>query len=531
MKNTIKKSLSVLLSLLLVIGALSIGGFAAQSHDPIIVVSGMGAFPLYYVDENGEKLQVWAPSGDIIKDTVVSVLKKSLTEGGIVNGLLDGLYEDMFAYIACDETGKSINNIEIPLFPESVSHYPETFEDSDHDEDEVGIIKALSRQYGGDNVWFFNYDWRLDPLDDAAGLNSFIQDVKSQSGANSVTLVPCSMGGIVTNAYLYKFGHDDVSKIIYSMVASKGVDMVGRMFNREISVDINTVLEYFFSFEMGETLVQALVNAAQIGIGRSGIDDNLDRLIKKLLNAVNDKAYDELLTKTFANFPGIWAMTPDEYYDGAKESMFGGNMNAELEAKADEYHNNVITKAEELMSAAQDDGIDIYIIASYGFVGAPVTAAAREQTDCLIETKNESFGATIAKYGETLGKDYVAAGTNCADEGHDHLSGDGIIDASTAAFPETTWFIKNNRHVGMNCESDCAKLMLFLTETNGATVNSNEAFPQFNELDAITGGFSAPGEKQTPFSSFIPARFSKLADSLFTLIKYLINLIYQLISK
>lgn len=42
----------------------------------------------------------------------------------------------------------------------------------------------------------------------------------------------------------------------------------------------------------------------------------------------------------------------------------------------------------------------------------------------------------------TLGDDYVQA----RDVGHNCLSEDGIIDASTCMLPENTWFIKNYGH-------------------------------------------------------------------------------------
>ena len=509
MKKMLKSVLSVALSLILALGVCMIAGAKSDVHDPVIVVSGMGAFPLYCVDEDGNETQVWAPSGEVIKNTVVSVLKKSVSAGGFVDGLLDALYEDMFSYIACNEDGTSINNIVFPVFDKSVDNYPEDFEGSENNEDEVGIVKALCRQYGAENVYFFNYDWRMSPLNDAVALNDFIENVKAEKGASTVTLIPCSMGGTVANAYLYKYGSSSVSKIIYSMVASKGLDMVGELFNKNITVSVDTVLEYFFSFEMGTVLVQTLISAVQAGLGYSMLGVGLDALIAKLLNAVNDKAYSELLTKTFANFPGIWAFVGDEYYESAKETMFGGNMNRDLAALTDEYHNNVMNVAEQLMSRAQSN-TDIYIIAGYGYVGAPLTEHAREQSDCLIETKNEAFGATVAKYGETLGNGYEAAGTNCSDASHRHLSTDGVIDATTGAFPEQTWFIKNNRHVGMNCETDCAGLLIFLTETDRASVDSDENYPQFIELNPVTGEFTSLTGDEVEQTNKITHAFSRL---------------------
>ena len=510
MKNLFKKSLSVILSLFLLLGVLSVAGTAAEKHDPLIVVTGMGCFPLYIVDESGNRVQVWGPNSEMIKNTIVSVLKKSVTAGGFVSGLIDGLYEELFSIVACNEDGTSKNNIVVPFFEKSVDNYPDDFENSENTEDEVGIVKTLIKQYGGENVYFFNYDWRMSPLDDADGLNDFINNVKNETGSPTVTLIPCSMGGTVANAYLNKYGSASVSKIIYSMVASKGLDMVGELFNKNITVNIDTVMEYFFSFEMSNVLVQLLISSAQAGLNYTKLGVGLDVIIAKLLNKLNDRAYNELLSKTFANFPGIWSFVGEEYYESGKKTMFVDGGNATFISLIDDYHYNVMNRAEELMTSAQNAGKDIYIIASYGYVGAPVTKYATEQTDCLIETKNESFGATCAPYGKTLGDDYTALGTVCDDASHNHVSTDGIIDASTGAFPEVTWFIKNNRHVGLSSESDCAGFVVFLTETDGATVHSDQNYPQFIELNPISGKFTSLTGDEIEQTSTLRHAFSRL---------------------
>ncbi|MGN1194613.1 MAG: hypothetical protein ACI4SB_03950, partial [Acutalibacteraceae bacterium] len=209
-------------------------------------------------------------------------------------------------------------------------------------------------------------------------------------------------------------------------------------------------------------------------------------------DTLSDRAYTDIFRKSFASMPGMWAFCPDSYYENDKTMLFGENASGEFIEKIDEYHYNVQNRSEEIMKAAEENGCDIYIISSYGFVGFPATDAAWQQSDCLIETSNSSFGAVTAPYGKPFGSDYKAVGTVCSDESHNHVSTDGIIDASACAFPEQTWFIKNNRHVGLTYGTGAAELLCYLVfAEEKVTVHSDESYPQFVELDLVSGKLSS----------------------------------------
>ena len=181
----------------------------------------------------------------------------------------------------------------------------------------------------------------------------------------------------------------------------------------------------------------------------------------------------------------------DDYVD-AKENFFRGKQSEAFARETDEYHFFVNRFADKLMTQAAENGTEIYVIASYGFVGAPYTDQAMTQTDRLIETKYQSGHAFTAPYGEPFGKDYKAIGTACSDATHTHVSTDGIIDASTCFFPENTWFLKYNTHVGVPYGTDCADFMAYLvTSDSYVNVRSNEKYPQFMEFDRLTGELSS----------------------------------------
>ena len=495
MKNKwLKKAVSLMLCILMALSLCSSAFAASESVTPVIVVSGMGSFPLF-CDESGEEEQVFPPSAS----GIVSVVGKSLLplleaflKGDLTifaDGSFDTIYEDLFEIVSMDESGKSLHAVYTRTFPGNVGNYPDDFQNSEKIDDEVGMIKAISDKIGEKNTYFFNYDWRMSPLDHADALNAYIEDVKAEQHCSKVILVPASMGGTVVNSYLYRYGSDSVKKIVYCMVASKGLNLVGELFGKNIKITADMLLERMFNFEKDNALVQALVSLLHTGLELTpNAMEKIDAFVENFLNELSDRAYTDIFRKSFASMPGMWAFCPDSYYENDKALLFGENTSGKLIDKIDEYHYTVQNRSEELMKAAEKNGCDIYIISAYGFVGFPATDAAWQQSDCLIETANSSFGAVTAPYGKPFGPDYKAVGTVCADESHNHVSTDGIVDASACAFPEQTWFIKNNRHVGLPYGTGAAELLCYLVFTEDkVTVRSDESYPQFVELNLVSG--------------------------------------------
>lgn len=490
MKNTARKLLSVLLCVLMVF-SLSLVAFAKEKVTPVIVVSGMNSFQLTST-ETGE--QVWPIQSDsilsVVKDSIVPMTKVLFTGNwqNFCDEVIGDVYETLFEKVACDDNGNSVYDVETRTFSKSLDNYPEDFNEDDTIS-EGGIARSIMREIGGENVYYFNYDWRLSPMKHADDLNAFIENVKREKKCDKVTLIPCSMGGTVTNAYLYKYGNGSVKKVIYTMSAIQGLSSVGEMFNRRIDFDVDTLMNYLFSMQKDDLKMQVIMSLINTLVEATPcITKIADGLTDEILAKTNDRVYDDLMIASMGKFAGWWALVPDEYYDSAKETFFEGNIPESFEKLIDSYHYNVQCNAKQLMQSAVKDGTEIQILASYGYVGAPYTNQAMTQTDSLIETHYQSGRALTAPYGETFGKNYIAKGSQCGDLSHNHVSVDGIIDASTCFFPENTWFIKYNKHVGVPYGTDCEKLMLYLALSDSyVSVHSDEKYPQFMEFNRLTG--------------------------------------------
>lgn len=491
MKKSIKRILSLVLAFVMILGVMPVA--FAEDVTPVIVVSGMGSYPLTD-GETGE--QVYGPETevilDVVKRAILPAIKFLFTKDyqALADAVVGDVYESIFECMACDEKGNSKHNVTTETFPLSLDNYPDEWDMSTRLADEEAVIAAAIETVGAENSYFFNYDWRLDPMETADKLNAFIENVKKEESSSKVTLIPCSMGGVMTNAYLSKYGSKSVDRIIYAMTAYHGMDMVGELLNRNLTLDTKLLTEYLFTFQRDKVDMQILMALLKTVTEMfPALSKGLDNFIDETLFELSDRVYNEILVKSLGSCPGFWSFVPENYYEGAKKAMFGEKLNAEFERRIDAYHYGVQVKAHEIMENARQSGTEIVLLASYGFVGAPCTTTAYEQSDCLIETYHEAGGATTALWGKTLGdKNYEAKGTVCNDISHNHVSTDLIVDASTGIYPEYTWYIKYNRHVGLDYNTDCTDFLSWLITCEGQpTVHDNESYPQFMRFNNTTG--------------------------------------------
>jgi hypothetical protein len=161
------------------------------------------------------------------------------------------------------------------------------------------------------------------------------------------------------------------------------------------------------------------------------------------------------------------------------------------------------------------------ILAGTAIQRTPLVPTWTNDSDGTVDTKYASVGGTIAPLGETLGEDYVQA----VDCGHNHLSADGKVDASTCLFPESTWFIDGQSHVGVFCNgeefNDYADLVVWLaTSEKQPTVHDNPAFPQFTKAVGENNDLEPIVENDDPADYF-----SVITALIYSVIKYVISLI------
>lgn len=451
-----KKVLSIFLTVVLIF-SISSTAFAKTQREyvPIITVYGFGRTDL--VKDKGLETEqhVFLPDSTALKQ----VVKKLLLP---LCGFLFFGNDDCFAKAAVETAN-------------------ELFEDIRFDDNGEPVHNNISLERDSENL-IFRYDWRFDVMDIADDLNDYIEYVKDLYFCDKVALAPESMGTAVTMAYLWKYGYESVDTLVLRSSAMYGITFMGEFFTKNICVDPSSVLGFINGFIQGSTSDAILKRSLVTGFADVPVKILASRL-NSFIESQKDYIYDESLKDLFGNLPGIWSFVPTEYYEQAKATMLDETENAKLIEKIDVYHYQVRPNIENILKAMQADGIKVAVISNYGLYGVPLVKDGNYSTDFLVDTKFTSCGATCALIGENLGDDYVQA----FDDGHNHISPDGQIDASTCILPDNTWFIKGMVHTWYNDGyRDLVRWIVY--ESVSAAVYESENYPQFlyNNIESKT---------------------------------------------
>lgn len=471
-----KRFISIFLAAAVIFSACSTAfaniGECDCGNTPVIYIRGFGE-TIYENPESEDRTDVFGTIGDTAKNSIPKIILGVL---GLLtfNYDLFGKYaievaDSMLEKLECDKNGVPLYNTgvkaqEEPDFQTHLGNYCE-FEGNSVD----GVT---------DRCYYFRYDWRMSPIDNAKLLNEYAAKVMEVTKHNQVSFICHSQGNTIVASYLYLYGSENIDKVAFLSPAYQGVSLISSLFTEEINVRGKAdELEYFINSMLGEdspelTTVIRILNIVNI-------IDGLLWWLDGVLDSQYDRVFDEYLSDAFGNLAGVWSFVSVEDYEKAKLNKFGENYEeTEFTKKIDEYHYNVQKKLVEIIQTAMNNGTEVIICAGYDISSIPVTTSQAEHSDMLINSKHMSIGATFAPVGKTFETGYVQA-VNC---GHDHVSGDCIVDASTCAFPEITWFFKGMDHNTFPADY-IALINKFLSTQEQITVHSFEEYPQFLQPD------------------------------------------------
>ena len=486
--SVIKKSLSILLCLVLVF-SFSAFAFAKPAVTPVIVVSGMGSRPMSDA-ETGQ--QIFPPAaGPIVKAVFLAlgpVLLALMRSPTLFDKYGAKQLHEMLGGLACDEDGNSVRPVESVLYPESVDHYKADFENET--KTEVGTVRKIAESIGWENTYFFNYDWRMSPLDIANDLDVMVQKVKADKNTDKVDIIALSMGGCVMTAYLAQYGSDSIHNLVMASTAFQGVGLVGAMFTGDLQITVTSLLDYFIPFLASLNLkVLPKVFAAMNAAAKKDGMQTTDAYLKGVVDGIQPAIYEQILMDTFAHSLGVWSFIPAAQFDDAKAYIAQFTTVSDLFMEKAEAMRDIQLGAEKLLKKAEAGGTNVYIVGAYGFAGIPVTSEAENHTDSLIDTCYMTGGCTVAPFGKTLSDlEGVTLTGGCGNKSHYHTSTDGVIYAGACMFPETTWIIKGMSHVEFGYADETSDLALWLTTaTEHVDVYTDARFPQFTELDRDSG--------------------------------------------
>lgn len=456
-----KKILAILLSVILAF-SLSVYVFAQSESDeckcghiPVVFVTGFAYTELVANAGTPEEYGAFGVESEaitqMIKGLILPLVSLIFTRDydSFAHRLSADVME-LFYDASCDENGVPKNpTVDIERFePPTAEHY--------------------------ENDYFtFRYDWRKDIFDIAAELNDYIEETKRLTGHSKVAIRAESMGGAVTMTYLKAYGYDSVETVVMQSSAFDGISTISSLFVGDLTINPQSLVNYIGNFMEGNSPDMVFYRALYLSLAGFAFNPIVG-FLGGFIGNIDGIVYDECIKPLFGYIPGLWAFLTPEAYEEAKDFMLDEEVNAVLIEKIDRYHYDVQGKRDEIIADAMENGVNFAILSNYGKGALPIGEESNSQSDFLIETKHTSLGATCAEYGETLGDGYVQA----IDDGHNHLSPDGMIDASTCSFPEITWFVKDMVHTWYTDGYDEFVYKLIYTEGQ-ETVHTFDEYPQF----------------------------------------------------
>ncbi len=487
----IKKSLCLLLTFLMIFSSCIVFSSAAEeraiyvpdydTETPVIIVHGMSQNNTYLCDENGE----WAKDADgnyiygwplhiefsALLKAVPALLKSIITrqDAGLSDALYTAAHEALYV-IEKDNEGNYVNNIDVPCYECPMSELPESVKEEYYT---FLPIQELGELIGEDMVYYFGYDSLGDVVSTADRLYNYIHNVVlPQTGADQVKICPISLGGTVATYYLNEHPEDYslIKKMVYVEPAIDGSNIIGDLLTNNLSVyDDEELYSNILVGILGETPLAYLLNM----VLRILPSDVLKSALNGLVNGVVDIAA--------LRSPIIWALCPSDYYEQARAIWLENDELSVIREKADAFQ-QARANFEDNLAALRATGTEVFDIVCYDVNLFPLCKDYKTtNADRVIHAASTSMGATFADLGTTLGEGYEAAGTYCDDPNHNHLSPDGVVDATTGLLPCTTWYFKGQAHELLPLNDVALELAIrSMVDDNIKDVYSNPAYPQFN---------------------------------------------------
>lgn len=470
-----KRFISIIMAAVLVFTCTGTA-FAAEEKDvtPLVIVRGLD-FAALTVDlgTESERPALTAKPGPIAA-AVINLIFSTVLMGmdGMVNTICD-FVDDLFADMACDKNGDTVANVSVKEYPLAMSNYPEALKEfEEYGQSEPGIVAEAANRLGAQNVYYITYDWRLDPYTVAQKINKAVNLAVEESGKEKVNLICCSLGGVMTLAYLDEYGYEKINSCMFLSSTIYGSYVANDALGGKVGFD-KDILNTFLGYAVPDLAVLWKI------LDFIGITDALVNFANNLTENYKAQIYEETMRDNFGTMPGLWAMVQPDEYETAKKFVFGDDASeyAGLIKRIDKFQQFRLGR-DEFIKQMMTDGVAVTVVTAYNSPVIPVYERAYVNGDMVLETELMAAGATVAPYGKTLGDDYKAKDPA-------KLSPDRVIDASTCLLPDNTWFIKDAPHVPCNYGSEIAEMLFTLINYDGQpSVTTEGLYPQFQYADA-----------------------------------------------
>ena len=448
-------------------------------YSPTVVIHGIGQSKTYLyendeiaVDEDGKQITGWpiyANTKYIIKNLLWPLVKMLVTQrdDGFVESFRKTLEGTLYVN-AFDSNGKNVYDVRVKKYPQSVAKC------TDEDKEEIYgnvPIDGFSKVAGEDHLYYFAYNSFGNNSEITDELYNFIGQIKRETGHDKINVVAISLGGTIANSLFDRYPelYPSLDRVVYIVPALDGSNIVGDIYLGKLSTSDEMLYK---------NLLPKLVGGAEGYL----LNAVIRMMPKQILLDTLDATVDGLTNVILRNCTTMWSLVPEAYYDEAVSRVLPGEENAEMRRQVELYHRAQVNRFAniEKMRAA---GAEVFDIVDYDYqLYCLVPSYDKSNADGIIHAESTSMGAKFAKIGETLDEGYIQQGTHCKNTAHNHLSPDGVVDASVGLLPDYTFYFKGQDHEKTGSNDVIMKLATeLLTNHEFKDVYSMpDRFPQFN---------------------------------------------------
>lgn len=481
MNGRTKRICALLLTLSLLFSAVGFcfadagtGAAAAADPCPVVIARGMDFNRLYtnYGTPAQQPLFHGVSAAGILKTLGTAV--KNAGKEGFNHALAVAAVEfarEILGDMACDNRGESVKDVDYAKYDCSVAESAalQALLLVSPSQEEA-LVRSAADTLGAENVYFFTYDFRMDPYALAEELNDLIELAKAAHGADRVDLVNCSMAGVITDCYLARYGSASLRKCIFLSSTFCGTNVATEILQGKVYTDEDLLARY-----VGQMTKSPLLGKFLKATG-------LLKLAAKWFNGFveeeKDYVYSNFLRDTFGTMLSFWANVQPAAVDDCIAMIFPTDeLKAEYAPLIEKIRRlqDIMENRDAMLRALPGQGVDVSVIAGYNSAPIPLYPSAAEQTDSILDSR------------WMLGKAEVALLDGKLETAGERVSPDGAVDLTDVLFPADTWAIKNAGHVPTTYGSDCTELVLSILQTAGETnVESFSRFPQFFTVDYNT---------------------------------------------
>lgn len=439
---------------------------------PTIIIHGIGQATTYMQDENGN--DAVDPAGDkitgwpiyfyvpeLVFKLILPLVASLITQKdcGLSKTAYNAVY-DALDYLAYNEDGTPKNDFRVEGC-NNKSAAECTPEEKDIIYDHIPI-EEYSKAVGEENLYYFAYNSFGDMYEIVDNLEYLIEKAKKETGKDKVNLMPISLGGAISVAYVGEHPQgEDINKIVLVVPAADGSEIVGKIMLGQLDYSDAGLYRNMFTKLVGvDNYTGWLINIA------------VRVLPKNVLIGLLDAVASGLADSALARVTTMWGLVPSSMYEELSEKyLVKGTKFAD---DVEKFHNSQVKYIDNLKNYAAN-GVKIYDITGYGLELYSLIDSD-SNSDKIIHSASTSLGATFSKVNEKLPIGYVQK----AHPEADFLSPDGQVDASTCAFPYTTWFFGNQDHEKLARNDVVISLATQLLIVKDIDVFTTVEYPQFN---------------------------------------------------